>query len=439
MQNSFHIETNFAKAVQKKTSSRSVPESFLNMKRPVFQSFLVHGVHFAAVLAFMLTVSGCASMKHSSVKPIGQGHVDLSETERQLKEEPDPQVDMTEVEEAAQYFEEEDRSLSAMTAEKFSKHLKLACLKMVRLEPNEEIALALFEQGVQLFEKGEYLEAAEKLGWAGFRWPETPLEEDALFLRAESLFFANRYAKAQRAYEKLLKRFDSTRYMDRVSPRLFAIAQYWEKLDQIYDYHPLAPNFSDKTRPMFGTFGNSIKAYRTITMHDPNGLWAEHAMMAAGNANYIRGEYFDAANFYDDLIKNYPQSKHLLPACELNLSSKLLMYQGPEYDGTALEDAEVLTDRLLTQFGPQLQDRRSALVETKNKITEAHAERDLHIAEFYVTKRYYSSARMYFQLVMQDYPQTKSAARARERFEEIRDLQDPPDHFAWLKKIFPEE
>ena len=161
--------------------------------------------------------------------------------------------------------------------------------------------------------------------------------------------------------------------------------------------------------------------------------------MAAGNANYIRGEYFDAANFYDDLIKNYPQSKHLLPACELNLSSKLLMYQGPEYDGTALKDAEVLTDRLLTQFGSQLKDRRSALIETKNKITEAYAERDLHIAEFYVTKRYYSSARMYFQLVMQDYPQTKSAVRARERFEEIRDLQDPPDHFAWLKKIFPED
>lgn len=406
-----------------------------------------HAVHFTtnshctqnvlllAVLLCLCVCAGCASM--------GKRRVDIEElnaVEQKLKAEPRPEVNMTEVEEASLRFEEEDNSLQAMTAEKFGKKLKLACLKLVRLEPNEEIAVALFEEGVQLFEQGEFEDAAKKLGMAAFRWPETPLQEDALFLRGEAYFFANRYSKAQRAYEKLLKKFDSTRYMDRVSPRLFAIGQYWEKLDQINNYTPLAPNFTDKTRPMFNTFGNSIKAYRTITMRDPNGLWAEHAAMAAGNANYIRGEYFDASEFYDDLIRNYPQSRHLLPACELNLSSKLLMYQGPKYDDAALKEAEKLTERLLTQFGPQVQHRRAELVETQNRIVEAKAERDMEFARFYETKRYYGAARYYYQLVLNEYPQTQCAIQAKDRYAVIRDYRsEPPDYFKWLKKMFPEK
>ena len=212
---------------------RPVPDSF-RLFRPL--SAVLPGISLMlGILWVSLCVSGCAVKKQSV------NLTELNQYEQQLNAEPNPQVNMEEVKEAAQYFEEEDQSLKAMTAEKFGKRFKLACLKLVRLEPNEEIAVALFEEGVQFFEDGNYEEAAKKLGMAGFRWPDTPLQEDALFLRAESYFFANRYSKAQRAYEKLLKKFESTRYMDRVSPRLFAIAQYWEKLDQIHDSSELVP------------------------------------------------------------------------------------------------------------------------------------------------------------------------------------------------------
>lgn len=402
------------------------------MKRSDIQN-LLHA-QYVLLFAVLLCISGCAAQR------LGSGKIDeLNTINQELQADPNPQVNMTEVERAAVSFPEEDESLSAMTSEKFTKKLKLACLKLVHLEPNEEIALASFARGVELFDHGDFDAAAKELWTAYFRWPDSPLQEDAIFLRAESYFFANRYAKAQREYERLLKKYDSSRYLDRVSPRLFAIAQYWEKLDQINHYNSLVPNFSDKTRPVFGTFGNSVKAYKTIYMHDPNGLWAEHALMAAGNANYIRGEYFDAADFYDDLIKNYPQSKHLLPACELNLSSKLLMYQGPEYDGSALEEADVLATRLLTQFGPQLGERRKDVLETKNRIVDANAQRDMTVAEFYETKRLYGAARYYYLLVINDYPQTSAAAKAKERYDVILNYRaEPPDYFSWLNKIFPE-
>ena len=394
---------------------------------------LTCGLMVAGLLCFG---SGCSSLSHKAGKTTVD---DLNAIERDLRNEPNPQVDAAAVREAAASLEVEEDSLSTMTAEKFGKRVKLFWLKLVRLDPNQEAAMLAFAQGVDFFDRGDYDNAAKKLWYAYMRWPDSPLQEDAIFLRAESFFFAKRYSKAQGEYEKLLKKYDSTRYLDRVSPRLFAIGQYWDKLDQINHYKTMVPNLTDRTRPTFSTFGECVKAYKTIAMHDPNGRWAEHALMAAGNANYIRHEYTDAANYYDDLIKNYPQSKHLLQAMELNFSAKLLMYQGPQYDGKSLEEADELANRLITQFESQLGERKEAILATQNKIVDAKAERDIAFAEFYETKRCYGAAKIYYKLVINDYPQTVAADYAKERLEKIQGYRDEPiDHVAWLKTIFPE-
>ena len=69
----------------------------------------------------------------------------LNQADAALKTQPNPQVDMAQVNEASEYFEEEDNSFSAMTAEKFGKKFRLACLKLVHQEPNEPIAVAFVE------------------------------------------------------------------------------------------------------------------------------------------------------------------------------------------------------------------------------------------------------------------------------------------------------
>ncbi|MDO4574773.1 MAG: outer membrane protein assembly factor BamD [Planctomycetia bacterium] len=394
---------------------------------PIFLVFLV-GV-------WLLLECGCASMHRKNANLS-----ELDRIESDLRADPKQEVDSSQIREESAQFEAEEETFSTMTPEKFGKRVKIFFLTLVNLEPDQAAAVLAFGQGVELFDRGEFEKAADKLWYAYFRWPDSPLQEDAIFLRAESFFFANHYAKAEREYERLLKKYDSTRYLDRVSPRLFAIGQYWDKMDQANRYGALSPNFTDKTRPFVGTYGECLKAYKAIFMHDPNGLWAEHALMAAGNACYLRGQYVEASQYYDDLIRNYPQTKHLLQACELNLSAKLLMYQGPEYDGKPLEDADKLAERLLHQFDTQLGPRKQAIVATRNKIVDAKAERDLGFAKFYETKRLYGAARYYYMLVMNDYPQSVASEYARERYDVIKDYRaEPVDYFAWLKKIFPEK
>lgn len=404
----------------------------MQQHRPKTASTRPTRVAVLLTVACAILLTGCASLRVGNV-------TELDQIASGLEQDPNPQVDLTEVEKAAVNFEEEDRSLSAVTPERFTQRVKVFFLALVNLDPDEQASLIAFGEGVELFDQGRFEEAAKVLWKAYFRWPDSPLQEDAIFLRAESFFFANQYGKAVKEYDRLLQKYSSTRYLDRVSPRLFAIAQYWDKLDQVHNYSSL-PNLRDKKRPTFSTYREAVRVYKLVASYDPNGMWADHALMAAGNASYIRGEYTSAAACYDDLIKRYPQSRHLLPACELNLSAKLLMYQGPEYDGKALEDADQLAERLLSQFGTQLGPRRDEVVHTRNRITEAKAERDIAFAQFYETKRLYRAARMYYWLVMQDFPQTEAAEYARQRYNQILEYPaEPPDYFSWLNRIFPEK
>jgi TolA-binding protein len=99
--------------------------------------------------------------------------------------------------------------------------------KAVGLGPNEELARSRFQEGRALFEQQKYSEAAEKFESAAGRWPDSVLEEDALFWQGESYFFSDRYSKAQDASDNLLKKYDNSRHLDTVVKRLFSIGRYW--------------------------------------------------------------------------------------------------------------------------------------------------------------------------------------------------------------------
>ena len=218
--------------------------------------------------------------------------------------------------------------------------------------------------------------------------------------------------------------------------REFAIGRYWEKFDDREPHWPTTPNFTDRKRPWFDTWGNALKAYDHVRMNDPTGPLADHSLMAAGNAYFLAGRYEDAAGQYDVLRKEYPKSDHQLKAHLLGMESKQLIYQGPLYDGTPLKEAGEIADHTLVRFAGSLGEDRGRVVEAKNRIVELQAERDLEIGRYFDKKHRYGAARIYYQGVLKEFPQTAAAVAARQRLDEIKDLPaDPPNYFHWLERI----
>jgi TolA-binding protein len=309
--------------------------------------------------------------------------------------------------------------------------------KAVGYGPNETFARTTMQEGKKLFLEKKYKESAAKFATAADRWPDSPLEEDALFLQGESEFFADLYSKAHDTYGGLLKKYANTRYLDTVMARQFALGRYWEQMYDKSPSWPVTPNVTDKSRPMFDTFGYAVQAYERVRLNDPTGPLADDSLMALGNAYFRRGRFEDAAYNYDLLIKEYANSEFQARAHMLGLQAKMRVYQGTLYVQGPLNDAQKLADNTLKQYGNRLGEERDRVATARAQILEEKANREYTMGEYYENRAYYGAAKMYYKSLIDEYPGTEKAKEAKVRLAAIQNKPDTPSgRLKWFTDLF---
>jgi outer membrane protein assembly factor BamD (BamD/ComL family) len=302
--------------------------------------------------------------------------------------------------------------------------------------PDQGVAEKEFRQGEELYQQKKYVEAADHFREAGLRWPKSSLEEDALFMQAESLFFANHYNQSVQIYKRLLKRYENTRHLEMVTRRMFSVARFWEtEADAQAGY---LPNFTDAMYPTIGWQQSAGDVYSTIHLNDPTGPLADDTLMARGNLSFRNGEYTDADYYYEQLRRDYPESSHQAKAHLLSVESKLAAYQGPLYEGSGLSGADKISQRAVQQFSGELDEgEREALVTAQDEVHMRRARREWEMGEYYLKNENYRSARIYYQTILEEYSDTPFRKPALERMNELASMPDKgPNRFIWLAKPF---
>lgn len=310
--------------------------------------------------------------------------------------------------------------------------------KLIGRGPNEPLAKAQFEKGESLFRERKFKEAVKCFKVAADRWPDSVLEEEAMYWLAESYFFDDRYKEASDAYGALVKKYENTSYLINIVPRQFAIARYWD-LDARIDSH-WYPNLTNKTRPLLDATGHAVSVYNSVRLHDPTGPLADDATMAIANSHFLRNRFEDAAYHYELVRKEFPHSEYIKEAHLLGIRAKLRCYQGAQYEASPLDEADKLIETTLTQFPPeQLGADRERLLATKQLIRIERAQREFQAGEYYYKIRYYGAARYYYAETIREYADTPFSKMAEDRMNETKDYPPVPyDYFAWLKKVLPE-
>ncbi len=284
------------------------------------------------------------------------------------------------------------------------------------------------------------LSAADDFKNAAERWPDSALEQDALFMAGESLFFADRYPETNDTYEQLLKKYPNSKYLDTVDARRFSIAHYWLEVHKNSPQSFWTFNVLDKKRPMRDSFGHAVRIYDRIRIDDPTGKLADDATLAAGNAYFASANYLDADNFYTDLRKTFPSSEHQFRAHLLGVKAKLLTYEGPDYSGDPLDDAEKLIKQIRRQFPHESSKEREYLARAYAEVRYKKAEREWNMAQYYDRRGEYGAARFHYRSIEEDFGRTPFAERTRSRIAEIGNEPDvPPQRLAWVVKMFPEQ
>ncbi|MGV3486264.1 MAG: hypothetical protein ACO1RT_17730 [Planctomycetaceae bacterium] len=287
----------------------------------------------------------------------------------------------------------------------------------------------------------EFLKAAKQFDKAVKAHPGSAIAQDAQFMEAESYFFADHLAKAEKAYGLLQKQFPNSRHNDRAAARQFMIAQYWIETEKAGGSNVMPVNFVDQKRPWTDVDGHGIRVLDQIRFDDPTGKLADDATMAAAVEHFRQQRYLEADEFLTDLRETFTDSEHLFNAHLLGIRCKMEMYAGPKYSQLVLDEAETLIQQTRTRFPDKMRDTEvsQTIARASQEVAFRKAERLAVRANYREKQGANGAARQYYQVLLTEHEDTPFAGTARERLQEIEDLPALPDKpLAWLTKVFPE-
>lgn len=311
---------------------------------------------------------------------------------------------------------------------------------------DKDLAIREYQFGEEAFNKAKTLTgtdrrdgfrlAAKKFKSAAKNWQSSGLEQDALMMAGESLFFAEDYYDATEQYVKLVKEYPRNRYLDQVDSRRLEIADFWLKHPKA-DNNFMLVNFVDNKLPINDTDGHARRVLDRMRLDNPTGKVSDDATMRLAVDSYARGQYEGAADTFSDLRMTYPDSPHQFMAQFLELQSLMNSYQGPAYSSVPLEEAEVRVKQIAKQFPNEAGERQKDLNTAFAKIRFLKAERLWHSAEYRRNRSEIGSAKIHYQDIINEYSDTPFAEEARTQLSKIEGLpDDPPQRLPWLVKIF---
>jgi outer membrane protein assembly factor BamD (BamD/ComL family) len=350
------------------------------------------------------------------------------------------------------YSERHDTSIKAkdFAPEKLPQTFK----KLTGRGPNRELAEEVLTLGRQEYRlaveawerqpdapetRAQFLKAIPHLEKAAERWPDSTIEEDALYMLGESHFFANQYPKSNKSYERLVELYPATRYMDKIQAHRFAIAKYW--LDVAQAAPPLSSplNLTNQQYPLNDWAGHGRRVLDRIRLDDPTGKLADDATFLLGKALHDNHQYFEAAETFADLRTNYPGSTHQFNAHLMEFQSRLAMYDGKYYEGLPLKQAEEVLRLILRRFPTESADLREELSQQAASIRNMLAERDMAMADYHLHRGENLAARFYLAKLIEGFPETDVAQTAKGKLDDLEGKPDEPTQVAkWLVDAFPE-
>jgi outer membrane protein assembly factor BamD (BamD/ComL family) len=280
-----------------------------------------------------------------------------------------------------------------------------------------------------------FVEAANEYRIAAAKWPDSALEEQAIFFEGESYFFADRYVQANRAFERLIGEYSGSAYLDKAEERRYVISKYWLELS---DSGPMVA-LNDPKRPRFNVAGEARRVLHNIRLDDPTGKLSDDATFELANAFLKSGRYYEAADTYEDLRRNYPGSKYLFDSHMLELEARLKSYNGPSYDSTPLQKAEGLIKTIVQQFPNESKENRDVLEQQAALVNNQMAQRDYELGQYHERRGENRAAQLCYAAVAEKFPESIYSSSINGKIQQVASLPALPEqHAKWLVDLFPD-
>ncbi len=152
-------------------------------------------------------------------------------------------------------------------------------------------------------------------------------------------------------------------------------------------------------------YQEALKEFQAIVLQYPGNVIIDSSQYYLGMTRYQRGEYILGAYEFSRLIKNMPSSKlvpiaqYMLAECYYKLSPYFELDQ--KYTRKAISEFQAFID--FFPADPKVPDAEKKIAEMNDKL----AHKEYHTAYIYNKMDYYKAALIYYNLVIDNYHETK--------------------------------
>jgi outer membrane protein assembly factor BamD (BamD/ComL family) len=266
----------------------------------------------------------------------------------------------------------------------------------------------------------------------------TPQEQ---FDLAKSFYDTKKYEEAKREFRKLLKHYpksfeaaESQYYLGLIEDaqgNLYEAYQAYQKVIDKYPFSERIPQIVEREYKIGEAFMSgqkrkamgvslpvenpSIEIFNKVIENSTYGLWAAAAQYKLGLVLKGLLRYYEAEEAFNKVVSNYPDSEWTAAAKFQLASCRAAVSRGPDYDqGSAKEAKE--------KFEAFVKEHPDAVLSSEaekniEQLKEKEAESNYNIARFYEKQKAYDAAKIYYNDVMNNYPNSQWAVKALERLQ----------------------
>lgn len=262
----------------------------------------------------------------------------------------------------------------------------------------------------QCEELGDVLRAADQYRRLAERYPESAEAEEALIASARNYLAAGEYSLCRDQLEELRRRYVHPTYLDLVGQVEVALARgYLEGKGEGGTFQ-----LKSRVRKAKAIFGH-------VLMEDPEGRWADDALLGMGQCEEALGLWDQAIDEYKKLLARYAGSE--LRGEADGRIAYCIMRRDPKPEYTESEAKEVLRRIAQAKDDVHAGDTDldlAALEENERMLNSRMAEKRFEQARFYAINGHYRAAEVYYELIKSRYPETPWAKKAEEELLKVR-------------------
>ena len=271
-----------------------------------------------------------------------------------------------------------------------------------------------YDWALQFFNQKDWDRSIEEFEKLEDTFPTSRLAAEAVYYQALGWEQKDSPAKAADAYQKLVDRYP---YSDRIK-------------DAIKNEFEIANEFAGGGKvkmlgmPLLPGHEKAVELYNHIIKNAPFGSYGDQAQYKLAELYQTQGEYELALKAFQAVVDEYPNSE-LVPKAKYQIANASMQASNKgQYDEQHAEQAIEQFKEFKNTFPVDQQTAKAD--ESIKKIRAEKAERSFEVASFYEKQKKWASAKVYYEELIRNYPETASAAAAKKRLNEVVRRQTEP-------------